>query len=103
MEFFNLIELEFEMDLVPFIATAALSAFSTAHLGDNCAWFYYKYNTLIYNFRMTKKIATCGVNFKEVIMEARDWNDVIARIVRHPFSWLSHLDCHYDAKWGANQ
>jgi len=69
-EFYNLIQLEFEFDFVPFIYTAAVSAFTTAYIGDNCAWFYYKYNTLIYNLRMRKNIATCGVNFKEVIMEA---------------------------------
>lgn len=78
---------EIEFEFVPIMFTGGVDYYSTAFLDEMCGWFYYNYHSFLYNFRFTKDIATCGLNFREEIDQANDWDDIWKMLKTDPL-WV---------------
>ena len=75
-EILNFFRFEYEFEFVPFIAEFAFDSYETMSLGDNCMWAYYKWNTLLYETRIRKKIKECGFNLKSEIEQIESLNKI---------------------------
>lgn len=99
----DLIKVDFEFEFVPALITFGVKHYSTSYLGDNCIWAYTNHHTLMYQTRVTKNIARCGMNARDKIAEADSWDDLQRMMKYDAFNfWLSGQKCYFEDELNSN-
>ena len=77
IELFEMARFALKLDLVPFVAELALTGYMGSALQDDCLWLEGKQYPLLINTYLTKDIAQCGVNLRDVISDAKGWDQLL--------------------------
>ena len=104
VQILNLVKLDLEFEFVPALVTFGVKHYSTSYLGDNCIWLYTNHHALLYETRLTKNIARCGMNIKDKILGADSWDDLQSILKYDAFNfWLTGASCHFDEEQDTNR
>ena len=64
VELFEMARWTFTFDFAPFVTTMGAQAYTTSLIGDNCFWFYYSHNVMVYQTKVQKEFKNCANNLK---------------------------------------
>ena len=93
-----------EFDFAPILITFGLKSYTTDYLGDNCLWTYTNHHTMLYETRLTKNIARCGMNIRDKIDDAQDWTDIEKDIKYDGLNfWFAKPQCYFEEEMNSNQ
>ena len=90
---------EISVDLVPVVATASASAYTSSLLQDNCGWLKYGWQLLGIRTTVSRTFAQCGFNARTLLDDSADWSDLLSNLINP--SWLYNQNkCEIDEVMG---
>lgn len=98
MQVMNLAKFELELRLVPLVVEVFLELVAGSAFDDNCFSVFSKLVPLQVTTTLTKNIATCGLNLRDIIDKAKSLADVPKLAMS-----MDEIKCEFDDDVGPNR
>ena len=98
MQLMHYAKFEVEFQIVPLVVEAFIEGYLGSAADDNCFSLFSKLIPLQFTTTLTKNIAKCGLNLRDVIDKAETWTQV----PQH-FLSMSEAKCQFDDETGSNR
>lgn len=95
----NLAKFELELKFVPLVVDLFIEIVAGSAFDDNCFSIFSKMIPLQVTTTLTKNIATCGFNLRDIIDKAKSFSEV----PRLAMSSMDEIKCEFDDDVGPNR